>query len=140
MDVESRDAELEEVSDALLLTASDDFNALAAYELRQELGAGRVYRLPPSEGGSEPAPAYAEGALLFAEGLTFGELSRHFEAGARIVERRVEGDSDTGPEGEDLTPLFLVSGSGDLRVGTAGAPLDASTGDTIICLADNEVA
>ena len=139
-DVESREEELEEVSEALLLTESDDFNALAAFELRRELGSDRVFRLPSEEPALDLVPTYAEGGILFADDLTFSELARRFDAGARIVERRVEGDSDTGPEGEDLTPLFLVSGSGDLRVGTAGAPLDASTGDTIICLADNEVA
>ena len=135
VDVESRDAELEEVSDALLLTASDDFNALAAYELRQELGAGRVYRLPPSEGGSEPAPAYAEGALLFAEGLTFGELSRHFEAGADLVEIEFDSHSDPQPLANGLIPLFRVAEDGSLRMVTAGAQLRTHPGERVICLA-----
>src|SRR5206468_5919264 len=86
VDVESREAELEEVDAALLLTESDDFNALAAFELRQELGNDRVYRLHPAEGQLEPRPAYAEGALLFAKDLTFAELTRRFEAGAQLVE------------------------------------------------------
>jgi hypothetical protein len=31
-------------------------------------------------------PAYAEGGLLFAQELTYPELSRRFDAGARIIE------------------------------------------------------
>lgn len=135
VDVESREAELEEVSDALLLTGSDEFNALAAYELRQELGAGRVYRLPAAEDRSEPTPAYAEGALLFGDRLTFGELSRRFEAGAHLVE--LPSDEALGQEPvAGLTPLFLVAGDGGLRVATAGSTLEAKPGDRAICLAD----
>jgi NhaP-type Na+/H+ or K+/H+ antiporter len=43
-----READLEEVTDALLLTRSDDFNALAAAELRADLGHGHVYRIAPN--------------------------------------------------------------------------------------------
>ena len=38
VDAISREAELEEVTDALMLTQSDDFNTLGAAELRDELG------------------------------------------------------------------------------------------------------
>jgi hypothetical protein len=135
-DVESREAELEEVGDALLLTESDDFNALAAFELRQELGAGRVYRLAPAEGEFEPTPTYVEGAHLFAKNLTFSELTRRFDAGARLVELPVEGDSDHKPVADGLTPLFVVAGDGSLRVVTAGSKLETSPGDRAICLAE----
>jgi NhaP-type Na+/H+ or K+/H+ antiporter len=135
VDVESREAELEEVSDALLLTASDDFNALAAYELRQELGAGRVCRLPPFEDSSEPTPAYAEGALLFADRLTFGELSRRFEAGADLVEVAPDLRSDSQPLANELIPLFHIAEDGGLRVVTAGAPMKTHPGERVICLA-----
>ena len=40
VDAVGRDAELEEVTDVLLLTRSDDFNAVTAAELRSELGHG----------------------------------------------------------------------------------------------------
>ncbi len=136
VDVESREAELEEVSDALLLTESDDFNALAAFELRQELGTGRVYRLPPAEGELEPGPAYAEGALLFAKDLTFGEVTRRFEAGAHLVELPRDRGSDHLTVADGLTPLFLVTGDGSLRIATAGSRLDTNPGDRVICLAE----
>ncbi len=136
VDVESREAELEEVSDALLLTESDDFNALAAFELRQELGAGRVYRLPPAEGAFEPAPAYAEGALLFANDLTFCELTSRFESGAHLVELPPDRGSDHQRAVDGLTPLFLVTDDGSLRVITARSRLETNPGDRAICLAD----
>jgi len=52
----AREAELEEITDALLLTGSDNFNALAAYELRQELGQDHVFRLARQVGAPERAP------------------------------------------------------------------------------------
>jgi NhaP-type Na+/H+ or K+/H+ antiporter len=136
VDVESREAELEEVSDALLLTQSDDFNALAAYELRQELGAGRVYRLPPAEGEVGRAPAYAEGALLFAKDLTFSELTSRFEGGAHLVELPPDPGPDHQPAADRLTPLFLIANDGSLRVVTAGSRLETRPGDRAICLAE----
>src|SRR5262249_51251516 len=47
VDAVSRDAEFEDITDALVLTRSDDFNALAATVLRAELGHGHVYRVAP---------------------------------------------------------------------------------------------
>ena len=65
VDVATREEELEEVSDALLITESDDFNALAAYELRSELGHEHVYRLSPAGEVLDLVPPYAEGNILF---------------------------------------------------------------------------
>jgi NhaP-type Na+/H+ or K+/H+ antiporter len=136
VDVESREAELEEVSTALLMTESDDFNALAAFELRQELGSDRVFRLPAEEGALDLVPAYAEGSILFAEHLTFVELARRFDAGAQIVEVPANGDSHRRPVDDGLTPLFVVADDSSLTVVTAGTSLEANPGDRTICLAE----
>jgi hypothetical protein len=64
VDLATREEELEEVTDALLVTESDDFNALAAHDLRRDLGHDHVYRLPA--GG---------------DGLTYRELTRRRAAG-----------------------------------------------------------
>ena len=125
-------SQLEEVSDALLLTESDDFNALAGYELRLELGVDRVHRLAFREGGLDPTPSYAEGGVLFADGLTFPELSRMFEAGARLVD--VPPDRRSTLNG--LTPLFIVTEDGRLWVVRAGGDDRAGHGDKTICLAE----
>ena len=85
----AREAELEEVTDALLLTGSDNFNALAAFELRQELGHDHVFRLAHGTDLLDLEPAYAEGRELFEAALTFSEMTRRFEAGAAIVVSRV---------------------------------------------------
>jgi hypothetical protein len=64
LDAMSREAELEDVTDALLLTGNDDFNALAAIALRTELGHGRVYRVAPDPDETDLlAPAGEEGIL-----------------------------------------------------------------------------
>ncbi len=133
VDLETREAELEEVATALLLTESDDFNALAAFELRQELGSDSVYRLPPAPGALELLPAYTEGELLFAPELTHRELSRRFESGARIVELRAEA---IGGDTAGLTPLFRVSDDGELEVVTVASSARREGGGRAICLAE----
>jgi len=130
VDLESRETELEEVSQALLLTESDDFNALAAFELRAELGKHSVYRLAPGPDTLDLVPAYAEGGILFGAELTFAELTRRVDAGARIVARPSEGsDRD-----DETTPLFVVDSDGSLEVVVAGTAPSLSPGDTVICL------
>lgn len=136
VDVESREAELDQVTKALLMTESDDFNALAAFELRQELGSDRVFRLPPGEGALDLVPTYAEGGILFAPRLTFAELGRRFDAGARIVEMPASGESQAAPAADELTPLFVVADDGSLRVVTAEAKLETSPGERTICLVE----
>jgi NhaP-type Na+/H+ or K+/H+ antiporter len=136
MDVETREAELELVSKALIMTGSDDFNALAAFELRQELGGGRVYRLAPSPHSLDLVPGYAEGGLLFARELTYAALSGRFEAGARIVEL---GPDDLGRAGRGgQIPLFLLTTHGALEVATADSGLDLGTGRRVLCLTGPE--
>ena len=72
VDAVSREAELEEVTDALLLTRNDDFNALAAAELRVELGHEHVQRLAPDRRRPALLPPQHEGGLL----LSYAEMSR----------------------------------------------------------------
>jgi NhaP-type Na+/H+ or K+/H+ antiporter len=126
VDLVSREAELEEVTDALLMTENDDFNALAAFELRQELGRDHVYRLPARGELLDLVPGYAEGRILFGEELTFAELTRRFDAGGRLVE--VPG------AGEGVTPLFVLRDR-RLTFVTAGQRGEPAEGATTIGLA-----
>ena len=125
-DLISREAELEDVTDALLMTESDDFNALAAYELRQDLGNDHVYRLPAGAELIDLVPEHAEGHILFGHELTFVELTRRFESGGQLVEVPGRGDG--------VTPLFLVRGD-RLTVVTAGQRAEPAESDTTIGLA-----
>ena len=81
VDAVSREAELDEVSDAVLLTGSDDFNALAAEELRIELGHQHVLRLAPHPDAPVLVPPAHENGLL----LSYEEMSAQFAGGARVV-------------------------------------------------------
>jgi hypothetical protein len=138
VDLQTREAELEEVSQALLLTDSDDFNALAAFELRQELGSGRVYRVAPGPGNLELVPAYAEGGLLFGQDLTHAELSRRLDEGARIVEL---GQDELGTAAADgVVPLFALTPGEGLRIVAAGARFDPDGAERAICLAPPSAA
>jgi NhaP-type Na+/H+ or K+/H+ antiporter len=127
VDLATREEELEEVTDALLVTESDDFNALAAHELRRDLGHEHVYRLPAGDHVLDLVPAYAEGSVLFDEDLTYAELTERFDAGAELVEVN-------GAPGDQLTTLFVIGETGDLTVVTAGRPPVTRPGDTKICL------
>src|SRR5262245_38567437 len=64
VDAITREAELEEVTDALLLTRSDDFNTLGAAELRDELGHGHVYRVAPHPRDPDLLPPSRHAGLL----------------------------------------------------------------------------
>lgn len=128
VDVESLESELEEVTDVLVMTSSDDFNALAAFELRQQLGRESVFRLAPREDAAVAVPAQAEGRILFAPGLTYPELSGRIEAGARIA----AGGDGAGPG--EATPLFVHDADGELRVVPAGEAPRLGTGDSLILL------
>ena len=81
VDAVTREAELDEVTDAFLLTRSDDFNALAAAELRVELGHQHVQRLAPDpEAPFLVAPAREPGLLP-----GYDELAQAFAEGARVT-------------------------------------------------------
>jgi NhaP-type Na+/H+ or K+/H+ antiporter len=135
----AREAELEEITDALLLTASDNFNALAAFELRQELGHDHVFRLANATALLDLEPSYAEGRELFGAPLTFTEMTRRFDGGAAIV-LRGSGDGADGEAAADAdgTLLFAISPTGQLRVATVRAAPTPSDGDTTIWLTDGE--
>jgi NhaP-type Na+/H+ or K+/H+ antiporter len=130
-DAAAREDALEEVTDALLLTDSDNFNALAAYELRRDLGNDHVFRLTAASALLDIEPAYAEGRTLFSPDLTFDEFSRRVQAGAKVV--AVPGPLNGGA---GITPLFVVSRAGGVGVVTAGRRPRASAGDTTIGLAE----
>ncbi len=138
----TREAELEEVTDTLLLTGSDNFNALAAFELRQDLGHDHVFRLAHETDLLDLEPAYAEGRELFAAELTFSEMTRRFDAGATVVvcQPGAAADGHDDVTGQSGTLLFVISPAGQLRVATAGAATVPSDGDTTIWLGGGQAA
>lgn len=126
--LEAPEIEFEDVDVALLMTDSDYFNALAAYELRGELGSASVFRLAPEPSLAGIAPARAEGGILFGQSLTYPEFSRRVAAGARVETRADEVASD------GAVPLFVCRKDGRLRVITAGAAPDLGEGERLIYL------
>jgi hypothetical protein len=135
VDAVDRDAELEEVTDVLLLTRSDDFNAVTAAELRGELGHGHVFRVAPDPEEPDLLPPSSEAGILGGRALTFAELSNRFAAGARIVLRPAEESVGPPKELRSEVPLFVVTSDGRLSIAADGSPLDVRAGDTVIVLA-----
>jgi NhaP-type Na+/H+ or K+/H+ antiporter len=85
LDAVNREAELEEVTDALLVTRSDDFNALAASELRNVLGHGHVLRVAPDPETADLLPPAVDAGLVGPAELTYAVLREQVSGGARIL-------------------------------------------------------
>jgi NhaP-type Na+/H+ or K+/H+ antiporter len=134
VDAVNREAELEEITDAVVLTRSDDFNALAAAELRGRLGHGHVYRVAPDPEQPDLLPPSPEAGILGGPALTFAELSRRFAAGARLITRDTGDVTSSDRAGTEL-PLFAVHTNGLLTAARDGRPPDTRSGDTVIVLA-----
>ncbi|HEU4974868.1 MAG TPA: cation:proton antiporter [Baekduia sp.] len=125
----TREAELEEVTDALVLTANDDVNALAAAALRDELGRGHVFRLAPEPARGDLERPEDESDVLGTTALTWTEVRRRLERGARVVE-----DGGPGRTRAGVTPLVVVTRSGDVRIVARRAHPPAGPGDRVIGL------
>jgi len=133
VDAISREAELEEVTDALLLTRSYDFNTLGAAELREELGQGHVYRLAPRPDEPDLLPPSREKGILGDRSLSFDELERQFAAGAQI--ETIGADGMTTRDGKPAeVPLFALTPGGQLHVAADGSPPIVRAGDTVVAL------
>jgi NhaP-type Na+/H+ or K+/H+ antiporter len=128
----SREAELEEVTDVLLLTRSDDFNAITAGQLRSELGHGHVFRLAPDPEEPDLLPPAQEGGILGDRSLTYAALDRLFADGGGLVMRSAADSARAGPSSRELA-LFAVS-SGRVRVATAERGLDLRPCDSLVVL------
>ena len=131
LDAVEREAELEEITDALLLTDSDDFNAFVAADLRQEVGHGHVYRIAPDPDVPDLLPPSTDAGILGTATLTFAEMNRRFAAGARIVTRG-PGEAVGITNGE--VALCAVSRGGRLRVAPEGEAGPRGAGDTLVVL------
>jgi NhaP-type Na+/H+ or K+/H+ antiporter len=127
----NREAELEEVTDALLMSRSDDFNALAAVELRGDLGHGHVYRVAPEPDEPDLLLPENKADVIGDAELTLPQLTRRFEAGAQLVQTPVDGSIGAERRLEGI-PLFVVGSNGELRGATQGSRLAPRQGDAVI--------
>jgi NhaP-type Na+/H+ or K+/H+ antiporter len=133
LDTLSREAELEEVTDALLLSVSDDLNSIVAAELRNDLGHGHVYRVAADPLNSDLLPAAISSSdVIGREDLTLTELTRRLDEGGQIVSRTVDaGEGRPAADGR-LIELFVVDGRGRLHGSTPDRQPRRSPGDTVI--------
>lgn len=138
VDAVNREAEFEEITDALVLTRSDDFNAIVAAELRGTLGHGHVYRVAPHPEDPHLLPPSMETGILGSPELTFDELDRRFAAGARFVSRDSPDDQRTDRMATDVL-LFAVTPDGRLRAAVDGRAPHAVPGERLIVLSERRL-
>ncbi|WP_354637883.1 cation:proton antiporter [Kitasatospora camelliae] len=121
-------AELEGITSVLLLTAEDDFNALASTLLRGT-AEGPVYRLGPPHHGHGVVAPYTGGETLFTAALTRIEIDRRYRAGAAVLTR------PAGPEvPEGYEVLFRIRANGQLAPVTPTAVPRREEGDVEVLL------
>jgi NhaP-type Na+/H+ or K+/H+ antiporter len=133
----NREAELEEITDALLLSRSDDFNALAAPELRADLGHGHVYRIAPDPDEPDLLPPATGHDILGSEHLTLADLTRRLGDGARL-QRTTAGHGNGAEFRADASVLFVIGSGGGLRAATDADRPTIHQGDTVISLVSGE--
>ncbi|WP_280665215.1 MULTISPECIES: cation:proton antiporter [unclassified Kitasatospora] len=126
-------AELEGITSVFLLTAEDDFNALAAAVLRGSLE-GSVHRVgAPRESVGVVAP-FLGGEVLFGTELTGAALAGRYQGGAAVVAR---------PAGQQVPArwetLFVVRGDGRLEPVTQAHRPVPGEGDTVVLLSPSRV-
>ncbi|WP_435270038.1 cation:proton antiporter [Streptomyces sp. 1222.5] len=122
-------AELEGVTSVFLLTADDDFNALASILLEDGVD-GRVYRIAPPPGGEGVVAPCTAGRTLFGPGLVRHALADRHGRGARF---HVQPASAPRPPGHDA--LFVVRAGGTLEPVTEDpSPAPGRQGDTVVLL------
>lgn len=122
-------AELEGITVVLLLTAEDDFNALAATILRGSVE-GSVHRVgAPGDSLGVVAP-FIGGEVLFGTDLTGEALARRYESGATVVRQPAD---QAVPTGWDM--LFLVRKDGRLEPVTEARRPVPAPGDSVVLLA-----
>lgn len=121
-------SELTGITTVLLLTAEDDFNALAALVLRYSVG-DEVYRVGAPTGGRGVVAPYTGGRVLFSPALNRSTLASRYAEGARIVARQAGGEM---PIGHEL--LFVVHADGRLDPATRQRSPSWDDGDTVVLL------
>jgi NhaP-type Na+/H+ or K+/H+ antiporter len=129
----NREAELEEVTDAMLLSRSDDLNAFAASQLRADLGHGHVFRVAPDPDEPDLLPPASDADILGAHDLTLRELTGRLNAGARFARATVEMPAGTRSIADDSV-LFVIGPDGTMRPVTENHRPKVQSGDTIIRL------
>jgi hypothetical protein len=111
-----------------LLTAEDDFNALASTTLEGNLD-GLVYRAGAPRSGHGVVAPYTGSEVLFGDPLTGSAVGRRHRDGAEIVTRP---GADPVPDGYDL--LFVVRTDGRLVPVTDRGRPAPEQGDTLLLL------
>lgn len=132
VDAVEREDELEDVTDVLLVSRSDDLNTVAAAVLRAEVGHGHVFRVAPDPAEQDLLAPAGEGGILGSRDLTFAEISRRFAAGARFVS--VTADQSVLTQRRQGELLCAVSPDGRLSVVTKGGQPAVESGHTMIYL------
>ncbi|MEG3627579.1 cation:proton antiporter [Streptomyces poriticola] len=130
--VAAPEVRLENVTEVLLLTEDDDFNALASIMLRDSVD-GPVHRIGAPEGTSATLASYSDDDVLFGGGLSRREVTARHARGARFV---VLPRTEVMPADHD--PLFVVRADGRLEPSAPAREATPRAGDAVVLLGPAE--
>ena len=108
-----------------------------------------MFQLQPADQQSQRRQRIAgelHGRLLFQPGMTYNELARRWDNGARIKTTRLTPEFDLAAlqkqyPGDSLVPLFVLNNAtGELALYTQDKPPVPGPGDSIISLANAKPA
>jgi NhaP-type Na+/H+ or K+/H+ antiporter len=125
---------LEDITALLLLTAEDDFNALAATLLAAGGIDGPIYRIAPPPGTHGVVHSFTDGGVLFGRDLSRDAIGRRYQHGAKILTQR--GDGSQAPD-HDL--LFRIRADGQLVPVLNGRTPTAEATDIAILLGPGQL-
>ena len=137
----AEEIDLANIGRFLALTANDEVNSLASWQMGEQFGSKEVYQLVPEPRQfkhTHMSKEHLHGRLLFADNATYNELDRRFALGS-VVKRTTLG-KEFGMEeylqeyGESALPMFVINPTGIVTVCTADKPATPVEGDTLISL------
>lgn len=127
----------------LAMTPNDEVNTLAAMAYAERFGRSEVYQLATGEisnGNNERKATYRKGRILFAEPVTYDELTKRFNSGQQVKSTLLSEDFTftdfLDRYGESALVLFRIDTAGKLLVATNETEMTPQAGQKIIALVD----
>jgi len=141
-----KEIDMEGMGRLLAMTPNNETNSLAILHFKHIFDSSELYQLVPDrdveEAEGKTISSHLHGRFLFGQGCDYWSLSRRFARGASVKKTKLTtefGYDDFLRRYRSATPLFLISGTGELSVFTRGATPHIGPGQTLISIVDAHI-